>query len=134
MAFWNRRSLREEYTLGLELGRGQFGVVNVAHRKADGAAAAVKAIERRRADMGALRNEIACMKMIGGHRHVLRLLDSFEDDARFVHLVVELCTVCLRRTSLPYREESVLPYPPQWWVCVVARACGAAFRVASSST
>ena len=55
---WTRRSLREEYTLGQVLGQGQFGIVYKARRKRDGAHAAVKSMDRRRANMSALQNEI----------------------------------------------------------------------------
>jgi len=109
-------NIRAVYSVQAKLGNGAFGSVwKVAHIRS-GTLAAVKTVARqrqrityadaekadlyeclrraRRRDAERLREEIEIMKVLGDHagqEHVVRLLDTFEDQDN-LHLVMELCT------------------------------------------
>ncbi|GJP34272.1 hypothetical protein CLOM_g18719 [Closterium sp. NIES-68] len=91
-----RGDIRRAYTLGRELGKGGGGVVRECLDPLTGQpVAACKTIPKtklQRPDLvEELRAEVAAMKRLSGHAHVVRLLAVYEDDDA-VHVVMELCT------------------------------------------
>ncbi|CAI5998071.1 unnamed protein product [Closterium sp. NIES-64] len=91
-----RGDIRRAYTLGRELGKGGGGVVRECLDPLTGEpVAACKTIPKsklQRPDLvEELRAEVAAMRRLAGHAHVVRLLAVYEDD-HAVHVVMELCT------------------------------------------
>ncbi len=84
----------ELYTLGKELGKGQFGVVQECVSKATGKKAAVKIISKHKMkspeEVEDVRREVAIMHHLGGHENIVFVHDAYED-ARAVYLVMEMC-------------------------------------------
>eukprot|EP00899_Mesostigma_viride_P019571 jgi/Mesvir1/27615/Mv07348-RA.1 len=82
------------FTLGRELGRGQFGITHLATDKQTGQQFACKSISKRkltsREDVEDVRREVAIMHHLAGHRNIVTLKAAFED-RHSVHLVMELC-------------------------------------------
>jgi len=88
--------VHQSYTLGRELGRGQFGVTYLAMAK-DGSKKlfACKQIHKQRKiitkeDAEDVRREVAIMYHLNVHPNICELVSSYEDKAN-VHLVMELC-------------------------------------------
>ncbi|CAI7757189.1 unnamed protein product, partial [Closterium sp. NIES-53] len=99
------------YQLGRELGKGGGGVVRICGDVATGeAVAACKSIPKcklqRKEAREELQGEVAAMRRVGGHSHVVALRALFED-AESVHLVMDLCAhgdlydYLIARTTLP---------------------------------
>ncbi|CAI5974306.1 unnamed protein product [Closterium sp. NIES-65] len=91
-----RGDVRRAYALGKELGKGGGGVVRECLDPLTGRpVAACKSIPKsklQRRDLAdEVRMEVTAMKRLHGHAHVVQLLGVYED-ARAVHLVMELCT------------------------------------------
>ncbi|KAH7373889.1 hypothetical protein KP509_17G078900 [Ceratopteris richardii] len=86
--------LRDTYTLGRELGRGQFGVTRLCTNKTTGDLFACKSISKRKLthkeDIEDVRREVQIMHHLTGHPNIVELKDSYEDK-NAVHLVMELC-------------------------------------------
>jgi calcium-dependent protein kinase len=90
----------KRFRLGAELGRGEFGVTRRCEDAATGEALACKTIQRKRLRRGAdaedVRREVeilrrmSALEVSGGALPVVRLKEACED-ARGVHLVMELC-------------------------------------------
>lgn len=82
------------YTMGGELGRGEFGITRQCTDIESGVAMACKTIPksklRTEIDVEDVRREVEIMKLLPEHPNIVRLKDTYEDvDA--VHLVMELC-------------------------------------------
>eukprot|EP00850_Spirogloea_muscicola_P022730 SM000309S11865 [mRNA] locus=s309:195:4180:+ [translate_table: standard] len=86
--------LKSLYTIGRELGRGQFGVTYLCVEKATGANYACKSIAKRKLqskeDIEDVKREVAIMHHLAGHENVVELKGAYEDK-HAVHLVMELC-------------------------------------------
>lgn len=86
--------IRQHYTLGRELGRGQFGVTHLATHKGTQELYACKSIAKRkltnREDVEDVRREVQIMHHLAGQENVVELKAAFEDK-HSVHLVMELC-------------------------------------------
>ncbi|KAI5077774.1 hypothetical protein GOP47_0007598 [Adiantum capillus-veneris] len=86
--------IRETYTLGQELGRGQFGITRACIHKATGQRLACKSISKRKLtskdDVDDVRREVRVMKYLSGHPNIVELKATYED-RQSVHLVMELC-------------------------------------------
>lgn len=84
-------AIRDLYSFEAKpLGSGSFGVVKRAQDKATKMLRAVKSIRKSKLnEMPQLRREIELMDLMD-HPHVVKLIDSFEDD-HYVYLVMELC-------------------------------------------
>eukprot|EP00250_Pteridium_aquilinum_P017603 c23700_g1_i1 orf=1011-1922(-) len=86
--------IRETYTLGQELGRGQFGVTRACTHKTTGEVLACKSISKRKLkckeDVDDVRREIRVMRHLKGHSNIVELRGTFED-RQSVHLVMERC-------------------------------------------
>lgn len=89
------RDVRETYTLGSELGRGQFGVIRKCTHKTTGESAACKSIAKRtitcKEDIDDIRREIRVLYHLTGDPNIVEVRDVFED-RQAVHIVLELCT------------------------------------------
>ena len=86
--------LRETYTLGRELGRGQFGITRLCTNKSNGELYACKTISKRKLthkeDIEDVRREVQIMHLLTGHPNIVELKGAYEDKSS-VHLVMELC-------------------------------------------
>ncbi|KAJ4772397.1 Calcium-dependent protein kinase [Rhynchospora pubera] len=85
------------YSLGQELGRGEFGVTRLCTDNQTGEIYACKAISKRRlrteADYAEVRREVDIMRRVargGVEERVVRLKEAMED-YEFVYLIMELC-------------------------------------------
>ncbi|KAI3804418.1 hypothetical protein L1987_25941 [Smallanthus sonchifolius] len=86
--------VRTVYTIGKELGRGQFGVTHLCTCKQTGVQFACKTIGKRKLsskeDMDDVRREVQIMHHLSGQQNIVDLKGAFEDK-HSVHLVMELC-------------------------------------------
>jgi calcium-dependent protein kinase len=86
--------VRSIYTLGRELGRGQFGVTHLCTHKVTGELYACKSIAKRKLtnkdDVEDVRREVQIMHHLAGQDNIVELKGAYEDK-HSVHLVMELC-------------------------------------------
>ncbi|KAH7675471.1 Non-specific serine/threonine protein kinase protein [Dioscorea alata] len=86
--------LSDDYLLGAELGRGEFGVTYLCTHRTSRELLACKSIPKRKLrtaiDVQDVRREVAIMAVLPSHPNLVRLRAAFEDSDA-VHLVMELC-------------------------------------------
>jgi calcium-dependent protein kinase len=86
--------VRSVYTLGKELGRGQFGVTYLCTEITTGRQYACKSISKRKlvskADKEDIRREIQIMQHLSGQPNIVEFCGAYEDKGS-VHVVMELC-------------------------------------------
>ncbi|RXI03138.1 hypothetical protein DVH24_003790 [Malus domestica] len=86
--------VRTTYSIGKELGRGQFGVTHLCTHKATGEQFACKTIAKRKLvnkeDIEDVRREVQIMHHLTGQQNIVELKGAYEDK-QSVHLVMELC-------------------------------------------
>ncbi|KAL6506152.1 Calcium-dependent protein kinase 17 [Orobanche gracilis] len=86
--------VRATYTIGKELGRGQFGVTHLCTHKQTGEQFACKTIAKRKLankeDIEDVRREVQIMHHLTGQPNIVELKGAYEDK-HSVHLVMELC-------------------------------------------
>eukprot|EP01018_Ginkgo_biloba_P037830 Gb_11259 [translate_table: standard] len=86
--------VRTTYTIGRELGRGQFGVTYLCTHKVSGELFACKTIAKRKLthkdDIEDVRREVQIMYHLTGQPNIVELKGAYED-RHSVHLVMELC-------------------------------------------
>lgn len=86
--------VRNTYTIGKELGRGQFGVTYLCTSKQTGEQFACKTIAKRKLankeDIEDVRREVQIMYHLTGQANIVELKGAYEDK-HSVHLVMELC-------------------------------------------
>ncbi|KAI3450044.1 hypothetical protein Pfo_006709 [Paulownia fortunei] len=86
--------VRATYTMGKELGRGQFGVTHLCTNKQTGEQFACKTIAKRKLankeDIEDVRREVQIMHHLTGQPNIVELKGAYEDK-HSVHLVMELC-------------------------------------------
>ncbi|KAJ3681032.1 hypothetical protein LUZ60_015521 [Juncus effusus] len=86
--------VRATYTLGKELGRGQFGITHLCTHKVTGEKLACKTISKRKLsskeDIEDVRREVQIMYHLSGQPNIVELKGAYEDKQN-VHLVMELC-------------------------------------------
>ncbi|XP_010904692.2 calcium-dependent protein kinase 2 [Elaeis guineensis] len=86
--------VKSAYTMGKELGRGQFGVTHLCTHKLTGEQFACKTIAKRKLvnkeDIEDVRREVQIMYHLSGQPNIVELKGAFEDK-HSVHLVMELC-------------------------------------------
>ncbi|ONI14120.1 hypothetical protein PRUPE_4G263600 [Prunus persica] len=86
--------VRSMYSIGKELGRGQFGVTHLCTHKATGEHFACKTIAKRKLvnkeDIEDVRREVQIMHHLTGQPNIVELKGAYEDK-QSVHLVMELC-------------------------------------------
>ncbi|XP_050237207.1 calcium-dependent protein kinase 17-like [Mercurialis annua] len=82
------------YTMGKELGRGQFGVTHLCTLKSTGEQFACKTIAKRKLvnkeDVEDVKREVQIMHHLTGQPNIVELKGAYEDK-HSVHLVMELC-------------------------------------------
>lgn len=82
------------YSIGKELGRGQFGITHLCKHKATGETFACKTIAKRKLvnkeDIEDVRREVQIMHHLTGQPNIVELKGAYEDK-QSVHLVMELC-------------------------------------------
>ncbi|KAH7297029.1 hypothetical protein KP509_26G049900 [Ceratopteris richardii] len=87
-------NIRNYYSLGKELGRGQFGITYLCTEKSTGALFACKTILKRKLvkkdDIEDVRREVQIMHHLAGHPNIVLMRGAFEDK-QSVHMVMELC-------------------------------------------
>ncbi|CAI5500322.1 unnamed protein product, partial [Closterium sp. Naga37s-1] len=76
-------SVHEAYSMGRELGRGQYGVIRACVEKATGVAWACKSISKARLagarEVEDVRREVRVMQQLRGHPAIVALHATFED-------------------------------------------------------
>ncbi|KAL3372660.1 hypothetical protein AABB24_004948 [Solanum stoloniferum] len=86
--------IRKLYTLGKELGRGQFGVTYYCTENSTGNPYACKSILKRKLvsknDREDMKREIQIMQHLSGQPNIVEFKGAYED-RQSVHLVMELC-------------------------------------------
>lgn len=86
--------IRRHYTLGKELGRGQFGVTYLCTENSSGHTYACKSILKRKLasknDKEDIKREIQIMQHLSGQPNIVEFKGTYED-RQSVHLVMELC-------------------------------------------
>ncbi|TVT99461.1 hypothetical protein EJB05_55130, partial [Eragrostis curvula] len=86
--------VKASYSVGKELGRGQFGVTHLCTHKPTGEKLACKTIAKRKLstkeDVDDVRREVQIMHHLSGQPNVVALKGAYEDKHN-VHLVMELC-------------------------------------------
>ncbi|KAL6202703.1 hypothetical protein ACLB2K_026408 [Fragaria x ananassa] len=86
--------VRSTYSIGKELGRGQFGVTHLCTHKQTGEHFACKTIAKRKLvnkeDIEDVRREVQIMHHLTGQLNIVELKGAYEDK-QSVHLVMELC-------------------------------------------
>ncbi|CAH1448282.1 unnamed protein product [Lactuca virosa] len=86
--------IRRHYTLGKELGRGQFGVTYLCIENSSGHTYACKSILKRKLasknDKEDIKREIQIMQHLSGQPNIVEFKGTYED-RQSVHLVMELC-------------------------------------------
>ncbi|KAH0459161.1 hypothetical protein IEQ34_011975 [Dendrobium chrysotoxum] len=86
--------VRRNYTLGKELGRGQFGVTYLCTENSTGHSYACKSISKRKlvhkSDKEDTKREIQIMQHLSGQSNIVEFKGAYEDK-NSVHLVMELC-------------------------------------------
>ncbi|KAL1320261.1 hypothetical protein AAHE18_14G043600 [Arachis hypogaea] len=85
--------IKKHYTLGKELGRGQFGVTYLCTENSTGSTLACKSILKRKlaskADRDDMRREIQIMQHLSGQPNIVEFKGAFED--RAIVNVVHIC-------------------------------------------
>ncbi|CAH8362144.1 unnamed protein product [Eruca vesicaria subsp. sativa] len=88
------REISHKYTLGRELGRGEFGVTYLCTDKETEEVFACKSILKKKlrtaVDIEDVRREVEIMRHMPEHPNVVTLKETYEDE-HAVHLVMELC-------------------------------------------
>ena len=96
-SFWRRKSVEKEETIGRYsldsacLGEGTFAIVKRARDRATGEEVACKLISKRLSKESDVAREMAMMRKVGVHRHVVSLLDEVELEQSYA-LFLELVT------------------------------------------
>lgn len=87
-------NLKDQYSLGKQLGWGQFGVIRACSDKFTGEVLACKSIAKDRLvtpdDVRSVKLEIEIMTRLSGHPDVVNLKAVYEEE-NYVHLLMELC-------------------------------------------
>uniref|UniRef100_A0A0D9XLY9 non-specific serine/threonine protein kinase n=1 Tax=Leersia perrieri TaxID=77586 RepID=A0A0D9XLY9_9ORYZ len=91
---WKTPNIRELYTLGRELGKGQFGTTYLCTEISTGCQYACKTVLksnfRYMSDIEDVRREIQIMHHLSGQKNIVTIKDAYEDELA-VHIVMELC-------------------------------------------
>ncbi|KAL1562481.1 Calcium-dependent protein kinase 15 [Salvia divinorum] len=86
--------LKSKYSVGKELGRGQFGVTYMCTEIATGQSYACKSILKRKlaskTDKQDMKREVDIMQHLSGQHNIVEFKGAFED-RQSVHLIMEVC-------------------------------------------
>ncbi|KAL7608512.1 hypothetical protein Lser_V15G13720 [Lactuca serriola] len=87
-------NISQNYNLGRELGRGEFGTTYLCTDVETGEKFACKSISKKKLktsiDIEDVKREVEIMKKLPKHSNIVTLKDTYEDD-NAVHIVMELC-------------------------------------------
>ncbi|KAF0928538.1 hypothetical protein E2562_005986 [Oryza meyeriana var. granulata] len=87
-------NVRELYSLGRELGQGQFGTTYLCTEISTGRQYACKTVLKNNfrymSDIEDVRREIQIMHHLSGQKNIVTIKDAYEDE-QAVHIVMELC-------------------------------------------
>ena len=72
----------DKYKVGAMLGQGSYALVKSVERKSDGEKFAMKLIDMELSDAGEVEHERKILTLLGQHRHIICLADSFHCLAR----------------------------------------------------
>ncbi|XP_078149323.1 calcium-dependent protein kinase 10-like [Carex rostrata] len=90
----NDVQVRDKYTIGAELGRGEFGVVYLCTDHETQDSLACKSISKKKlrtaVDVEDVRREVGIMSVLPDHPNIVRLKAAYEDHEA-VHIIMELC-------------------------------------------
>eukprot|EP01137_Pigoraptor_chileana_P005994 Opistho-2@49823 len=109
------KGVEDSYDLGPVLGKGSFGVVEVAIHKKTGEKWACKSLDKQKAGSSAVRQlerEVGILKRVA-HKHVVQLREVLEAPKK-IYLIMELCDggdllTCVEdRRYLPERDVAVI--------------------------
>ena len=67
----------DKYEVGAILGQGSYALVKSVKRKSDGEKFAMKLIDMELSDAGEVEHERKILTLLGTHRHIVSLADSF---------------------------------------------------------
>ncbi|XP_018437012.2 calcium-dependent protein kinase 12-like [Raphanus sativus] len=91
---YKTKNLKDDYSLGRELGQGQYGTTFLCTHKETGQKLACKSIPKRKLlrqeHFDRVLREIQIMHHLSEYPNVVRIHSTYEDDTS-VHLVMELC-------------------------------------------
>ncbi|KAL7115134.1 hypothetical protein ACP275_04G165700 [Erythranthe tilingii] len=86
--------ISDKYVIGVELGRGEFGITYLCTDQETREALACKSISKKKlrtaVDIEDVRREVAIMSSMPEHPNIVKLRATYED-SQAVHLVMELC-------------------------------------------
>ncbi|KAL5578846.1 hypothetical protein UlMin_011288 [Ulmus minor] len=86
--------IKQYYTLGKELGRGQFGITYLCTENSTGDTYACKSILKRKLvsknDRDDVKREVQIMQHLSGQPNIVEIKGAYEDSYS-IHLVMELC-------------------------------------------
>ena len=89
-----RNGLKDKYSLGEELGRGEFGITYLCTDRQTDEKLACKSISKKKlrtaVDVEDVRREVTIMASLPDHPNIVRLRAAYED-AEAVYLIMELC-------------------------------------------
>eukprot|EP01136_Pigoraptor_vietnamica_P005411 Opistho-1_new@36989 len=109
------KGVEDTYDLGDILGKGSFGVVQVAIHKKSGEKWACKSLDKQKAGSSAVRQlerEVGILKRVN-HKHVVQLREVLEAPKK-IYLIMELCDggdllTCLEeRKYLPEKDVAII--------------------------
>ncbi|KAL9252933.1 Calcium-dependent protein kinase 24-like protein [Drosera capensis] len=87
-------NIKDKYTFGRELGRGEFGITYLCTEIETGESFACKTISKEKlrteVDVEDVRREVEIMKQLPRHPNIVAFKEAYED-AEAVYLVMELC-------------------------------------------
>ncbi|KAL5711828.1 calcium/calmodulin-dependent protein kinase [Ranunculus cassubicifolius] len=87
-------SLRRDYQICEEIGRGRFGTVFRCYSSESGEPFACKSIDKRllsdSIDRECLEKEAKIMSLVSGNPNIVQIIDVYEDED-WIHMVLELC-------------------------------------------
>lgn len=79
-----------QYQMIKKIGAGSFSTVHHAVHVPTNREVALKAVDKNLSSLETVATEIAAMRRLQGHPHIVQLYDVFEDD-RFVYMALEYC-------------------------------------------
>ncbi|XP_058072446.1 calcium-dependent protein kinase 19-like [Magnolia sinica] len=89
------KDVKSFYTIGKELGRGQFGITYLCTEKSTGLQYACKTISKRKLmnknDKEGIKREVQIMEHLTGNTNIVKFKGAYEDK-KSVNLVMELCS------------------------------------------
>ncbi|KAI3706076.1 hypothetical protein L1987_76329 [Smallanthus sonchifolius] len=87
-------SLKNDYRLCEELGRGQFGIIHRCISLNSGESFACKSIDKRllcdSTDRECIEKEPKILRVLGGNANIIQIHRLYEDE-NWLHMIIDLC-------------------------------------------